>query len=158
MAKGKTAKQLAMQALKQCQASHFTKEIIDHKLPSNLNVLKFDQYNGIGNPTYHIKTKELLKVFSSVKEDYLLCLQFQSSLTGPSIDYFHKIPPGTIGSFGRPPLVSVVPVKLGPALDCFHKIPLGTIGSPGELEKQFTIFYIHNQKRLATIDVLFRVK
>ncbi|KAF5195556.1 hypothetical protein FRX31_014859 [Thalictrum thalictroides] len=99
MAKEKTTEQLAMQAVMQCQSSPFTEEILDQELPSKLNAPKFDQYNGIEDPTDHIK--RFRKYLPLVKEDHLLCLLFQSSLTDPIFDWFHKIPPRSIGSFGE---------------------------------------------------------
>ncbi|PIA26921.1 hypothetical protein AQUCO_08500012v1 [Aquilegia coerulea] len=82
--KSHTAEQLAVQSLQQFQESPFSKEILEHDLPNKLNAPKFDQYAGVGDPTDHIKG--FRKSLPLIKEDHLLCLLFQSSLTGPALD------------------------------------------------------------------------
>ena len=74
----------------------FTANIIDHPLPPNFKLVKsFRDYDGTGDPAYHVREFERVGTCQSLV-DPLACKAFSLTLTDAAGQWFNDLPPNSI--------------------------------------------------------------
>ena len=74
--------------------------ILDYDPPRGFSILPFAMYDGSFDPYDHMLHYNQAMILS-VGDDRLLCKVFPASLKGPALAWFHKLPRGSISTFGN---------------------------------------------------------
>ena len=72
--------------------------ILDYDPPRGFSIPPFAMYDGSSYPYDHMLHYNQVMIFN-VGDDRLLCKVFPSSLKGPALAWFHKLPRGSINTF-----------------------------------------------------------
>lgn len=96
--KTKSSDYLAQIAIGGAGESPFTDDIMTKDPPEKYTIPKFVTYNGTADPVDHLfHYRKVMTLHEHL--DYLMCRVFPSSLHGPALTWFHKIPSKTISNF-----------------------------------------------------------
>ena len=74
--------------------------ILDYDPPRGFTIPPFAMYDGSSDPYDHMLHYNQAMILS-VRDDRLLCKVFPASLKGPALSWFHKLPKGSINTFGE---------------------------------------------------------
>ena len=74
--------------------------ILDYDPPRGFSIPPFAMYNGSSDPYDHMLHYNQGMILNA-KDDRLLCKVFPSSLKGPTLAWFHKLPRGSINTFDK---------------------------------------------------------
>ena len=74
--------------------------ILDYDPPRGFSILSFAMYDGCSNPYDHMLHFNQVMILNA-GDDRLLCKVFSASLKGSDLAWFHKLPRGSINSFGE---------------------------------------------------------
>ena len=74
--------------------------ILDYDPPCGFSIPPFAMYDGSSDPYDHMLHYNQAMILS-VGDDRLLCKVFPASLKGPALAWFHKLPRGSINTFGE---------------------------------------------------------
>ena len=74
--------------------------VLDYDSPHGFSISSFAMYDGSSDPYDHILHFNQVMILN-VGDDRLLCKVFPTSLKGPALAWFHKIPRGSINSFSE---------------------------------------------------------
>ena len=72
----------------------------DPPSPRGFSIPPFAMYDGSSDPYDHMLHYNQAMILS-VEDDRLLCKVFSASLKGPALAWFHKLPRGSINTFGE---------------------------------------------------------
>ena len=78
----------------------FGQHILDYDPPRGFFMSSFTMYDGSSNP-YDYMLHFNQAMILNAGDDRLLCKVFPASLKGPNLVWFHKLPRGSINSFGE---------------------------------------------------------
>ena len=81
-------------------SSSLGQHILDYELPRGFVIPPFTMYNGCSDPydqMLHFNQAMIL----NAENDRLLCKVFPASLKRPALAWFHKLPRGSLNSFGE---------------------------------------------------------
>ena len=78
----------------------FDKMIIVTPFPKHFEIPKFDKFRGKGDPVTHIKEFYMHCQEVAYNDVFLMCL-FTKSLVGPTLEWFYRIPYGTVSTFAQ---------------------------------------------------------
>ena len=73
--------------------------ILDYDPPRGFSIPSFAMYDGSFDPYDHMLHFNQAMILNA-EDDRLLCKVFPASLKGPALSWFHKLPRGSIISFG----------------------------------------------------------
>ena len=76
------------------------KHILDYDPPPGFSISLFAMYDGSTDP-YDLMLHYNQAMILSARDDRLLCKVFPASLRGPALAWFHKLPRGSINTFGK---------------------------------------------------------
>ena len=74
--------------------------ILDYNPPCDFSIPPFAMYDGSSDPYDHMLHYNQAMILS-VGDDRLLCKVFPTSLKGPALAWFHKLPKGSINTFSE---------------------------------------------------------
>ena len=74
--------------------------ILDYDPPRGFSIPPFAMYDGSSDPYDHMLHYNQAMILSA-GDDQLLCKVFPASLRGPALAWFHKLPRGSINTFGE---------------------------------------------------------
>ena len=74
--------------------------ILDYDPPSRFSIPPFAMYDGSSDPYDHMLHYNQVMILNA-GDDRLLCKVFPASLKGPALASFHKLPRGSINTFGE---------------------------------------------------------
>ena len=74
--------------------------ILDYDPPRSFTIPPFAMYDGSSDPYDHMLHYNQAMI-PSAGDDRLLCKVFPASLKGPALAWFHKLPRGSINTFGE---------------------------------------------------------
>ena len=74
------------------------KHILEYEPPRGFVILPFSMYDGSSDPYDHMLHFNQAMILNA-GDDRLLCKVFPTSLKGPALASFHKLPRGSINSF-----------------------------------------------------------
>ena len=74
--------------------------ILDYDPPRDFSIPPFAMYNGSSDPYDHMLHFNQEMILND-GDDRLLCKVFLASLKGPALAWFHKLPRGSINTFGE---------------------------------------------------------
>ena len=74
--------------------------ILDYDPPRGFSIPPFAMYDGSSDPYDHMLHYNQAMILSA-GDDRLLCKVFPASLKGPALAWFHKLPKGSINTFGE---------------------------------------------------------
>ena len=74
--------------------------ILNYDPPRDFSIPPFAMYNGSSDPYDHMLHFNQAMILN-VGDDRLLCKVFQASLKGPALTWFHKLPRGSVNTFGE---------------------------------------------------------
>ena len=74
--------------------------ILDYDPPHGFSIPPFAMYNGSSDPYYHMLHYNQAMILNA-RDDRLMCKVFPSSLKGPTLAWFHKLPRESINTFGE---------------------------------------------------------
>ena len=74
--------------------------ILDYDPPRGFSIPPFAMYNGSSDPYNHMLHYNQAMILNA-GDDQLLCKVFPASLKGPALAWFHKLPRGSINTFGE---------------------------------------------------------
>ena len=69
-------------------------------LPRSFSIPPFAMYDGSSDPYDHMLHYNQVMILNT-RDDRLLCKVFPASLKGPALAWFHKLPRGSINTFGE---------------------------------------------------------
>ena len=81
-------------------SSPLGQHILDYKPPRGFVIPPFAMYDDSSNPYDHMLHFNQTMILN-VGNDRLLCKVLLASLKGPALDWFHKLPRGSLNSFGK---------------------------------------------------------
>ena len=81
-------------------SSPLSQHILDYIPPREFVIPPFSMYDGSSNPYDHMLHFNQAMILNA-GDDRLLCKVFPASLKGPALGWFHKLPRGSINSFGE---------------------------------------------------------
>ena len=81
-------------------SSPLGQHILSYEPPHGFAIPPFAMYDGSSDPYDHIMHFNQVMILSA-GNDRLLCKVFLASLKGPALAWFHKLPRGSINSFGE---------------------------------------------------------
>ena len=81
-------------------SSHLGQHILDYEPPRGFVIPSFAIYDGSSNPYDHMLHFTQAMILNA-GDDRLLYKVFPTSLKGPALAWFHKLPRGSINSFGE---------------------------------------------------------
>ena len=81
-------------------ASPLGQDILSYEPPRGFAIPPFSMYDGSSDPYDHMLHFNQAMILS-VGNDRLLCKVFPTSLKGPALVWFHKLPRGSINSFSE---------------------------------------------------------
>nr|KYP31978.1 hypothetical protein KK1_047453 [Cajanus cajan] len=76
----------------------FTPDIVGARLPDNWKNLTLEKYDGTADPEEHLDAF-VTQVGLYTDDDAILCKVFPTSLKGPALNWFTRLPPGSVDSF-----------------------------------------------------------
>ena len=91
---------LVVRELEVMLSSPLGPHILSYEPPRDFVMQSFSMYNGSIDPYDHMLHFNQTMILS-VGNDRLLCKVFPASLKGPALAWFHKLPSGSINSFGE---------------------------------------------------------
>ena len=74
--------------------------ILDYDPPRGFSIPPFAMFNGSSDPYDHMLHYNQAMILSA-GDDRLLCKVFSANLKGPALAWFHKLPRGSINTFGE---------------------------------------------------------
>ena len=74
--------------------------ILDYDPPYGFSIPPFAMYDGYFDPYNHMLHYHQAMILNA-RDDRLLCKVFPASLKGPALAWFHKLPKGSINTFGE---------------------------------------------------------
>ena len=87
-----------MDTLVQQTESPFTAEVLRYPLPAKFRMPQVEAFDGIKDPVDHLNTyKNQMELHGY--QDPVRCRAFATTLNGPAMAWFNRIPPSTISSF-----------------------------------------------------------
>ena len=81
-------------------SSPLDQHILDYEPPRGFVIPPFSMYNGSSDPYDHMLHFNQAMILNT-ENDRLLCKVFPASLKGPALAWFHKLPRGSLNSFGE---------------------------------------------------------
>ena len=81
-------------------SSPLGQHILDYDPPRGFSIPHFAMYGGSSDPYDHMLHFNQAMILN-IRDDRLLCKVFLTSLKGPNLAWFHKLPRGSINSFGE---------------------------------------------------------
>ena len=81
-------------------SSPLGQHILDYEPPRGFVIPPFSMYDGSSDPYDHMLHFNQAMILNA-GDDRLLCKVFPTSLKGPALAWFHKLPRGSINSFGE---------------------------------------------------------
>ena len=81
-------------------SSPLDQHILDYEPPHGFVIPPFAMYDGSSDPYDHMLHFNKAMILNAW-DDRLLCKVFLASLKGPTLAWFHKLPRGSINSFGE---------------------------------------------------------
>ena len=81
-------------------SSPLGQHILDYEPPRGFVISPFAMYDGSSDPYDHMLHFNQAMILNS-RNDRLLCKVFSASLKGPALAWFHKLPRGSLNSFGE---------------------------------------------------------
>ena len=81
-------------------SSPLGQHILDYEPPRGFIIPPFAMYNGSSDPYDHMLHFNQAMIFNA-GNDRLMCKVFPASLKGPALAWFHKLPRGSLNSFGE---------------------------------------------------------
>ena len=88
----------AMDTLVQPTESPFTAEVLRYPLPAKFRMPQVEAFDGVKDPVDHLNTyKNQMELHGY--QDLVRCRAFATTLKGPAMAWFNRIPPSTISSF-----------------------------------------------------------
>ena len=81
-------------------SSPLGQHILDYEPPRGFFIPPFTMYDGSSDPYDHMLHFNQAMILNA-RDDRLLCKVFPASLKGPALAWFHKLPRGSINSFGE---------------------------------------------------------
>ena len=87
-----------MDTLVQQTESPFTPEVLNYPLPAKFRMPQVEAFDGVKNPVDHLNTYKNQMEFHGYP-DPVRCRAFATTLKGPAMAWFNRIPPSTISSF-----------------------------------------------------------
>ncbi|XP_020235162.1 uncharacterized protein LOC109815003 [Cajanus cajan] len=76
----------------------FTPDVAGARLPDNWKNLTVEKYDGTSDPEEHLDAF-VTQVGLYTDDDAIMCKVFPTSLKGPALNWFTRLPPGSIDSF-----------------------------------------------------------
>ena len=95
-----------MDTLVQQTESPFTAEVLLYPLPAKFRMPQVEAFDGIKDPVDHLNTYKNQMEFHGY-QDPVRCRAFATTLKGPALAWFNKIPPSSISSFRELSIVFV---------------------------------------------------
>ena len=87
-----------MDTLVQQTESPFTPEVLNYPLPAKFRMPQVEAFDGVNDPVDHLNTyKNQMELHGY--PDPVRCRAFATTLKGPAMAWFNRIPPSTISSF-----------------------------------------------------------
>ena len=87
-----------MDTLVQQTESPFTPEVLRYPLPTKFRMPQVEAFDGVKDPVDHLNTyKNQMELHGY--QDPVRCRAFATTLKGPAMAWFNRIPPSTISSF-----------------------------------------------------------
>ena len=87
-----------MDTLVQQTESPFTHEVLNYPLPAKFRMPQIEAFDGVKDPIDHLNTyKNQMELHGY--QDPVRCRAFATTLKGPAMAWFNRIPPSTIPSF-----------------------------------------------------------
>ena len=87
-----------MDTLEQQTESPFTPEVLHYPLPAKFRMPQVEAFDGVKDPVDHLNTyKNQMELHGY--PDPVRCRAFATTLKGPAMTWFNRIPPSTISSF-----------------------------------------------------------
>ena len=87
-----------MDTLVQQTESPFTPEVVRYPLPAKFRMPQVEAFDGVKDPVDHLNTyKNQMELHGY--QDPVRCRAFATTLKGPAMAWFNRIPPSTISSF-----------------------------------------------------------
>ena len=81
-------------------SSPLGQHILDYEPPRGFSIPSFAMYDGSSDPYHHMLHFNQAMVLKA-GDDRLLCKVFLANLKGPALAWFHKLPRGSLNSFGE---------------------------------------------------------
>ena len=81
-------------------SSPLGQHILDYDPPHSFSIPSFAMYDGSSDPYDHMLHFNQVMILNA-GDDRLLCKVFPTSLKGPALAWFHKLPRGSVNSFGE---------------------------------------------------------
>ena len=81
-------------------SSPLGQHILDYDPPRGFSIPSFTMYDGSSDPYDHMLHLNQAMILNA-RDDRLLCKVFPASLKGQALAWFHKLPRGSIKSFGE---------------------------------------------------------
>ena len=78
----------------------FGQHILDYDPPRGFSIPPFAMYDSSSDPYDHMLHYNQAMILNA-GDDQLLCKVFPASLKGPALAWFHKLPRGSINTFGE---------------------------------------------------------
>ena len=82
------------------QSSSLGQNILDYEPPRGFVIPPFAMYDGSSDPYDHMLHFNQAMILNA-GNDRLLCKVFPASLKGHALTWFHKLPKGSLNSFGE---------------------------------------------------------
>ena len=87
-----------MDTLVQQNESPFAAEVLRHPLPAKFRMPQVEAFNEVKDPVDHLNTyKNQMELYRY--QDPVRCRSFSTTLKGPALAWFNRIPPSSISSF-----------------------------------------------------------
>ena len=90
----------AVQGLQDMLSTPLGQHILDYDSPRDFSIPPFAIYDGSSDPYDHMLHFNQAMILNA-EDDRLLCKVFPASLKGPALAWFHKLPQGSINTFGE---------------------------------------------------------
>ena len=81
-------------------SSPLGQHILDYEPPRGFVIPPFSLYDGSSDPYDHMLHFNQAMILNA-RNDRLLCKVFPASMRGPALAWFHKLPRGSLNSFGE---------------------------------------------------------
>ena len=81
-------------------SSPLGQHILDYEPPRGFVIQLFSMYDGSSDPYDHMLHFNQAMILNN-ENDRLLCKVFLAGLKGPALAWFHKLPRGSLNSFGE---------------------------------------------------------
>ena len=87
-----------MDTLVQQTESPFTTEVLHYPLPAKFRMPQVETFDGVKDPVDHLNTYKNQMELQGY-QDHVRCRAFATTLKGPALAWFNRIPPSSISSF-----------------------------------------------------------